>query len=283
MSVSNTLNVVFSNAQNIDKQDIKSLWIKSFGDYPVAVDLFLDKVFDSDRAFVATVDGKLCSMLFLLPCKICNKNAHYLYAACTDVNFRKLGIMSRLIKFALNQAKDIGDSYSVLLPASDSLYDFYLKFGYQKALRIKTCNIRATNIPTVADIYSNSDFDYLSCRNKYFDARCNFLKFPQNIVESAIDINSIYGGQTVVYNNSYAIVSALYNGARTVTEFVANSAEKQALIEQIFANCPADNYNFRINIKDENFKNCTTKDFGMILSLDNSLVPSNLYIGLTLD
>lgn len=283
MPAVNTFNAVFSNAQNIDKQDIKSLWIKSFGDYPVAVDLFLDKVFDPDRAFVATVDGKLCSMLFLLPCKICNKNAHYLYAACTDVDFRKLGIMSRLIKFALNQARNIGDNYSVLLPANDSLYDFYLKFGYQKALQIKTCNIRVTDISTVADIYPNSDFDYLSCRNKYFDGRCNFLKFPQNIVEFAVAVNSIYGGQTVVYNNSYAIVSAPYNGTRTVTEFVSDSKEARAIVEQIFINCSADNYIFRLNVKDENFKNCITKDFGMILSLDNSVIPSNLYIGLTLD
>lgn len=74
------------------------------------------------------------------------EKSHYLCGASTDESFRGNGIMSRLIDFALDDAKNNGDVYSLLFPANDGLYGFYTKLGYAPSCTVKAVNFQGKRL-----------------------------------------------------------------------------------------------------------------------------------------
>ena len=108
-----------------DKAGIISLWKRVFGDSEEEISFFTDNVKNTEcLAYYA--NEKLLSMLFLVECFIDGKKGKYIYAACTDANYEGRGLMTDLISFAKQQ--DYG--FLCLIPASDSLIDFYKKRGF---------------------------------------------------------------------------------------------------------------------------------------------------------
>lgn len=88
---------------------------------------FTERYFDNCCRYEIS-DGKLVSMLYLLDCSIFDGEktfpAKYLYAAATHPDYRNKGIVSRLIKSALNEG------IIVTKPATKELFSFYEKFGF---------------------------------------------------------------------------------------------------------------------------------------------------------
>ncbi len=56
---------------------------------------------------------------------------HYIYAAATLPEYEGQGIMTGLLDFCCKRAAAAGDAFSCLVPASDSLFQFYEKRGYR--------------------------------------------------------------------------------------------------------------------------------------------------------
>lgn len=84
---------------------------------------------DSDPETGATV-----SSLLLLPYSMtmagANIGAAYIYGAGTLRKFRAKGHMGRLLRRALHEAADRGDSLVMLIPASETLRGYYGRFGF---------------------------------------------------------------------------------------------------------------------------------------------------------
>ena len=70
-------------------------------------------------------DGELCSMLFLVDCKLSGEKCKYIYAACTYKNQRGKGYMTNLIQYCQ-------ENYDLLslIPADNSLVRFYNKCAF---------------------------------------------------------------------------------------------------------------------------------------------------------
>ena len=112
-----------------DRDQILPLWSHVFGDSKEDIDFFLDNC-KHKSCLGYFSDGVLVSMLFLVECSYCNQNGAYLYAVCTDKAYRGRGCVSRLIE----KAKNTDHVFLWLIPANDSLFDFYARFGFQKKL-----------------------------------------------------------------------------------------------------------------------------------------------------
>lgn len=79
--------------------------------------------------------GEAAAMLFLLPMALHGgggppRRGQYLYAAGTLPVFRGLGLMGALVRRAVS-----GAAFTALLPAEESLYGYYARFGFAPALR----------------------------------------------------------------------------------------------------------------------------------------------------
>ncbi len=115
-----------------------NLWHEVFGDDEDYIRLFFKEAYFDSECFAEIIDGEIVSALYLLKSdiKYGGKIYHgrYLYAAATLPSHRGKGIMSELIGEAAEYAHSQSLDFIALVPASDSLYDYYGKFGYKQAM-----------------------------------------------------------------------------------------------------------------------------------------------------
>lgn len=129
----------FRQAGEEELPRLKALWEKTFGDPEEVVEAFFRLCCRPEGALVAAEEGKIVSMLFLLPFFLVEKGGKrhkmpYIYAFATDPAFRGRGMGQNLLKYAENVAKKWGAVGLCTLPAEPSLYDFYGKMGYGQGL-----------------------------------------------------------------------------------------------------------------------------------------------------
>ncbi|MDE6659363.1 MAG: GNAT family N-acetyltransferase [Eubacterium sp.] len=103
---------------------------------------------------------KLVSMLFLVDCSYSALNGKYVYAVCTNEKCRNKGYSSSLI----NESKKYMNDFLWLIPAHDSLFDFYAKFGFVTKLHSdKEYENKIhfdENNEIIEYLYSGSDYTY---------------------------------------------------------------------------------------------------------------------------
>lgn len=109
------------------------LWQKVFGDDEEYIRLLVPYL-DSSDCYAIKEDGRIVSAFYLLPSEIKIGSRYYkggyLYAAATYEEYRKKGYMSSLIKEAIDSKKGEFDFIS-LVPANESLYSYYGRFGFE--------------------------------------------------------------------------------------------------------------------------------------------------------
>ncbi|MEZ3421580.1 MAG: GNAT family N-acetyltransferase [Eubacterium sp.] len=96
-------------------------------------------------------NNRLVSMLFLADCVYGALKGKYVYAVCTYKAHRGRGYSSALLK----EAKKFMQDFLWLIPANDSLFDFYKKAGFETKL------------------FSNGDFENKIC----FDETDNIIEY----------------------------------------------------------------------------------------------------------
>lgn len=106
---------------NID--DIVPLWKEAFGDSREDIVFFIDNI-RNGVCLAEYQNDKAVSMLYLVDCSLNSKQAHYIYAACTDNKYQKNGYMAGLIKYCIDNYDRI-----CLIPANEHLVDYYNKQG----------------------------------------------------------------------------------------------------------------------------------------------------------
>ncbi|MGN0516693.1 GNAT family N-acetyltransferase [Eubacterium sp.] len=106
---------------NID--DIVPLWKEAFGDSREDIVFFIDNI-RNGVCLAEYQNDKAVSMLYLVDCSLNSKQAHYIYAACTDKKYQKNGYMAGLIKYCIDNYDRV-----CLIPANEHLVDYYNKQG----------------------------------------------------------------------------------------------------------------------------------------------------------
>ena len=146
-----------------DKEGIISLWKEAFGDSRREIEFFLKNKFVPENTVVYEENGEIISQLFLLNGEMCfngvDYSSYYLYAACTSQKHRGKGIMGRMLEFSKSLAKERGIDCICLMPAEDSLYNFYSKFGFKPIFKRKTVKISSEDIEKL-NVYSQNHSDF---------------------------------------------------------------------------------------------------------------------------
>lgn len=119
------------------KSEIMKIWHECFpGDSPAWRRMFFDAAYVDDEALTATdpESGAIVSSLLLLPYSMTFygrvPGVAYIYGAGTLRKYRARGYMSKLMREALREAADRGDTFVTLIPARESLEAYYAKFGF---------------------------------------------------------------------------------------------------------------------------------------------------------
>lgn len=108
--------------QNIN--DIALVWSEAFGDSFDDIKFFEDNT-KTAKCLAYYDNESICSLLYLVDCKLNGENQKYVYAVCTLKKYKSNGYATKLLEHA---KKEYGRL--CLIPADEKLIDFYKKRGF---------------------------------------------------------------------------------------------------------------------------------------------------------
>lgn len=126
------------------------------------------------------VDGKAVSMFFSMPCITVIENvkheSFYIFAAATEAANRSKGYMGSLLNDFI---KKYDESFIFLKPATDNLFDYYAKFGFNRfsSSADKNCYSYPTGgFKELADKYGGTEKQYDGMYR--FNKKIKMMNFP---------------------------------------------------------------------------------------------------------
>jgi len=132
---------MFTAASDTMIPQLRTLWKRVFGDADAYLDLFFRECFPTSEALVAQEDGRICSVLYLLPLTLIAAgrpfSAKYIYAVATDPADRRRGLSTALLEEAHRRLFAEGVSATVLVPAERSLFSYYGARGFETAFTVE--------------------------------------------------------------------------------------------------------------------------------------------------
>lgn len=142
-----------------NRKQIISLWYDVFGDDEAYINYFLDSCKNKSCLGYFENDS-LVSMLFMIECEYCGCKGEYLYAVCTEENYRGRGHAALLVE----EAKKYMSDFLWLIPANESLFNYYSKLGFETKLFTASNYIDKVvfyeNNEIAAELYDGSEFKY---------------------------------------------------------------------------------------------------------------------------
>ena len=114
-----------------NSEEIINLWQEAFGDSTEEIEFFINNIRHAE-CVGCYYNDELVSMLYLVDCNIKYYAAKYIYAACTKKAQSGKGYMTELIDYCKQVYSCI-----CLIPANDSLVDFYNKRGFNGEIEIE--------------------------------------------------------------------------------------------------------------------------------------------------
>lgn len=254
-----------------DLSALTELWLCCFEESREAVDLFFKRNLSDTHGYLAEHENQPIAALYLIDCTLCGKKAHYLCGAATLPAYRGKGIMSALVEFALDDAKRRGDSFSALLPADDGLYRFYARLGYLP-------NGAASSVTLNAEDGTFEPGEPDAARLQAVCNGDNFLLWNKDFVDFAAQYYACYGVRVLKSRNALAFCEQ--DGGHTVVFYAIYNdiKELKALLYQNGVR------RFTLIGGGENplFQKAQPYRCGMIRPLDNTALPKQFYIGITL-
>ena len=262
---------------------LKKLWLDCFEEKSEAVDLFFNRCLDFTSIYTASIEDKPVAMLYLVHSTLNDKKAHYLCCAATSLDYRNLGIMGRLIEYALKDSSKNGDVYSLLLPANEKLYGYYERFGYKPLCTARKAVFTREELIRFAENNQSKRTSVNSYNYEELQRLClkdNFLLQNNNFISFASAYYSLYDCKTVKSENCFALFEeenctakvfySIYDSFYTLAEILINNSNAKRFV-------------FTGKADDKLYKNSINEKYGMIKSLkNNEKIPENTYIGITL-
>lgn len=121
-------------AEVSDLPGIKMIWNTCFPGDQKFGEWFFKTIWKAERTLVCFEGNKMAAMLQMLPCEfVFGENrckATYIYGAATMPEFRRRGLMDKLLNVSFSEDEKWGTPLSVLIPQELWLFDFYRKFSY---------------------------------------------------------------------------------------------------------------------------------------------------------
>ena len=118
-----------------EESALGALFTEAFGD-EAFTDLFFRTGYSPDRCLAAFY-GDLLAALHWFDCALDGKRAAYVYGIAAFRRCRGQGIGSALICFAVDHLKARGYDIITLVPAEESLFPYYERFGFRTVSTIR--------------------------------------------------------------------------------------------------------------------------------------------------
>lgn len=280
-------------AEKSDIPFLKQLWKLSFGDSDDFIDFYFNERFSKNNILLLTYDGAVASMLTIIDVSL---NAIYkttmLYALATHPDYRGKGLASKLMDAYNDYLISNQYNFSVLVPAEDSLFDYYAKVGYREGFIIREALLTHEDMNNPNDIFSCNiqpcdAADYNEIRNNHL-AKTKHIRYGKKEVEYQKKISVFSGGD--IYSLDFGNIkgcAAIETGRDTVVikELLVPDKFINSALLQISMIFKAGRYLLRTPACSSGNLNGNIRRFGMVKELIKSgcSINSDGYLGLAFD
>lgn len=133
----------------------KEIWKLCFGDSDQYIDFYYTNRYEEDETALFLQGGEILSMLTMLPIKIVTTDQRrlhstMLYAIATHPKYQHKGFATKLIDFAQEYRRNMGDACAVMVPSGQQLFAFYRHQGYKDGFYIREVSFTRKGLETIA-------------------------------------------------------------------------------------------------------------------------------------
>ena len=151
------MTIEFHPPHPVEEAGLRALFTEAFGD-AAFTDLFFRTGYSPDRC-MAAFDGKLLAALHWFDCSLDGKKAAYVYGIAAFASCRGRGIGSKLIRFSVEYLQNRGYEVIALVPAEESLFPYYERFGFHRVGTISEKRVTATAPLPILPLTASEDAD----------------------------------------------------------------------------------------------------------------------------
>lgn len=119
------------------REAVYQIWQRNFQDPVSYADFYFDQVYGENDVLLYADGEELCGMVHMNPYTLClggkDKDASYIVGVATDEEYRRTGIMRKLLKESFDMMADRGEAITYLMPANEAYYlPFDFRFGMEQ-------------------------------------------------------------------------------------------------------------------------------------------------------
>lgn len=218
-----------------DISQITALWQAVFGDEPEDIFQWLTKFAGIENVFVAVDSNQqIIAQLLGVPCQNGKNKGVYFYALATEPSMRGKGIMRKLMGYAEKYFSEQNKQFVCLVPASESLFSFYQKYGYNKTSKQYSYCLKTGE----SIVINKKDYPAPKMKEKSLTAE-NFLELRKKYVsvpyiffaeeQTSVILKDFYSQKGVFLTNDSGYVSS-----------VKTNADKKQIVVELFAKTQQD-------------------------------------------
>jgi len=225
-----------------EHQNTRALWELVFTeDTNFFLDYYYAEKANRNVIHVMEEETKIFGMLQLNPYPVRMGNTeftgHYIIAVATHPNYRKQGIMRKLLNHALQSMYENGEAFTFLMPAAEAIY---LPFDFRYAYQQRNGKAQAI-IPSTSEIVTRNA-NTKDCRmlaefaNDYLSAKDIYIKRTAQYYELLIkELQSEGGNIAIVEETGVLIGFYLYTNAKEyiIREPLFLSSKEKYLAESL--------------------------------------------------
>ena len=183
--------------------ECRAIWKEAFGDGDEFLDYFEKTAFSPLRARALFVENEIASVLYWFEIEIGGVMGTYIYAVATAKKFRGRGYCKALMLDTYRHLESLGYSFALLVPASESLFEFYKGLGYSTSCFIKEYEIVASSEKETVEKIGAKE---------YFEMRKAHL--PMDSVNLLSVAKEFLAGQTEFYKGKGILFCGNKDGER---------------------------------------------------------------------
>ncbi len=269
---------------------LMDLWRRCFSDKEEFVRFYFNRIHREEETLVLIENNVIIASLQMIPYSIKLGNdilpAGYISGAMTHPDYRRRGYMEQLLYFALGVMIKKGYRLTFLIPQEEWLFDYYSRYGYQKAFPVNyrlisiSKRVRPRGI-TVLSSLQEADTDAL------YSTYHSFLSQKENVVLKSREqfscmLEDLFLDQGKVFCCEDGIAFAVPENDRQVRMKETLWGNPKARMKLLFAV-------FRYNYGKEVIEPIPEKGYyyhfsGMVRPLDETInFPENSYMSMMLD
>lgn len=279
----------------MQKEQVSTLWQTVFHDTDEFVNLYFNRVYKSENTLVIEKEGRLVSMLQMIPYEMkvdeTTLSCAYICGVCTHPSEQGKGYMKALMKQAMDTMRERGFAVTTLIPAEPWLFDFYKRFGYAIPVNVgveeytETDFTNATGKYTIVPCSAERCFSYFDSRQR--ERKCAILHDGFDFETVCLDCIADGGNVWVAFDKELPVGMAFEVPSSDRRVFVKeilydNMLVKRALIRHIITYRHATTAHVRVPFSTGQ----KPQTYGLACVLQDTVMPvglENLYMTLMLD